>query len=71
MWQPVLNQNPSKNGLVTEGFDWNTEYEFRRGLDGETRVYRMVDQPGWFNIAGLWFRPVQVDSGLTRVGGAD
>lgn len=45
------------NGGYSEGFDRNATYEFTRPEWEEPHTFRMCDQPEWFNIWGLRYRP--------------
>ena len=56
MWLPVIDQY---RGGYSEGFDPKREYDFKRvGFEHIDR-YRLADQSGWFNVAGLMFRAQQ------------
>ena len=56
-WKPILKILPDdRPEYTTAGFDWGTQYQFRRGGDGDTWVGRAVEWPDYFNIEGLWFR---------------
>ena len=49
--------NPLAGGY-TEGFDREAECLFLRVDWSEPCRFRMADQPEWFNIAGLWWKPL-------------
>jgi len=54
-WQPLLSF--FRLGYP-EDFDREETYQYRRGVDGEPFEMRLADQADWYNIAGLWFRPI-------------
>jgi len=43
-------------GRCADGFDRNVECLFMRLNWAEPAKFKMVDQPEWFNIAGLWWK---------------
>ena len=57
-WQPMLNVDPCQTGPYSTGFDRNKVYEFRLGQDGPTFVDRAANFHPWFNVAGLWWKPL-------------
>lgn len=57
-WKLMLNVDPCQTGPYSTGFDRNKVYEFRLGQDGPTFVDRAANFHPWFNVAGLWWRPL-------------
>ena len=50
-WKPVMGP-----GGYWPGFDTKKLYEFRRGLDGPVKTFRMTDTYPAFNVWNLYWR---------------
>lgn len=45
-------------GSYPDGFNRDAEYLFIRTNWSEPERFRMADMPPWFNLCGLYYRPI-------------